>query len=137
MLISIFFTLSTYAQEAIQRSLGPGSADNHESPIETVTTPPSDGRNRNDVSDPSVAPAALQEFDLLLPKVCEALVLVAQCLTTVILRVEESSKGSSSNEPGTSAKQSVNAAASPSGEGLVESLVSTWLGCTTISLRDD
>ncbi|OSX62386.1 hypothetical protein POSPLADRAFT_1056980 [Postia placenta MAD-698-R-SB12] len=125
MLISIFFTLSTYAQEAIQRSLGPGNADDHESPIETVTTPLSNGLNHSDVSDTPVAPAALQELDLLLPKVCEALVLVAQSLTTLILRVEGSSKDGSSNEPGTSAKQSVNAAASPSGEGLVESLVKT------------
>ena len=32
----------------------------------------------------------MQELDLLLPKVCEALVLVTQCLTTIMLRAEAS-----------------------------------------------
>ncbi|PIL25080.1 hypothetical protein GSI_12969 [Ganoderma sinense ZZ0214-1] len=64
MLAREFLALSTYMQTSIRRGLGsPGS-------------------------DPDTSPS-LQELDLLLPKVCEGLVLVAQCLTTITLRGQE------------------------------------------------
>jgi ataxin-10 len=59
-----FFTLSVYAQNAMQKSLG------------TSRTP--------DSREP------LAELDVMLPKVCEALVLVTQCITTIALEAEES-----------------------------------------------
>ncbi|KIP08818.1 hypothetical protein PHLGIDRAFT_68694, partial [Phlebiopsis gigantea 11061_1 CR5-6] len=64
-----FLTLSTYCQHAIRRA-----------PAEEEPRPGD--------------PAALQELDLLLPKVCEALVLVTQCLTSLCLISEESANAS-------------------------------------------
>ncbi|KAM5530230.1 hypothetical protein V8D89_016118, partial [Ganoderma adspersum] len=64
MLTHEFLALSMYAQASMRRTLGsPGT-------------------------DPDASPS-WQEFDLLLPKVCEGLVLVAQCLTTISLRTQE------------------------------------------------
>lgn len=59
-----FFTLSVYAQNAMQNSLGPTNGSSSGEP--------------------------LKELDVMLPKVCEALVLVTQCITTIALEAEES-----------------------------------------------
>ncbi|KAJ4000874.1 spinocerebellar ataxia type 10 protein domain-containing protein [Lentinula boryana] len=63
MLSSLFFSLSTYAQTAIRKSLRSSVSDYK--------------------SDDTHSPPA--ELDVLLPKVCEALVLTAQCIITIIL----------------------------------------------------
>ncbi|KAF9074916.1 spinocerebellar ataxia type 10 protein domain-containing protein [Rhodocollybia butyracea] len=60
MLSNLFFSLSSYAQIAIRKSLG--------------SEP-----NKSEAFNP---PA---ELDVLLPKVCEALVLVTQCIVTIVL----------------------------------------------------
>ncbi|KAH7929116.1 hypothetical protein BV22DRAFT_1003495 [Leucogyrophana mollusca] len=59
-----FFELSTYAQSAIKQAIASEIPDN------------ADGR------DAHLVP---KELDLLLPKVCEALVLVTQCIVTITL----------------------------------------------------
>ncbi|TBU43988.1 spinocerebellar ataxia type 10 protein domain-containing protein [Dichomitus squalens] len=77
MLTERFLALSRYTQDSIQRALGAYIFFVHESPTHYSA----------DTHSNESAP--LQELDLLLPKVCEALVLVTQCLTTITLRAEE------------------------------------------------
>ena len=103
MLIDAFFGLAEYAQNAIRRALGLRSGDEPQ------------GDDNMDVDDDA---HPLQELDLLLPKVSEALVLVSQCLTTLALSEAEQSTPSA-----TSVKATLAAARSPGGEGLVESLI--------------
>lgn len=62
---SCFFAMSSYSQRALRRALGSPSTE----------TFPENG-----------APA---ELDVLLPKVCEALVLVSQCIVTLLLDDEK------------------------------------------------
>ncbi|KAH9479488.1 Copper transport protein 86 [Psilocybe cubensis] len=92
-----FFTLSNYAQKAIHRSLGmvpPASskvADIEEVNRERSSSDSSSSSATSAVSSPSpMTPADFpQELDVMLPKVCEALVLVTQCIITICLEAEE------------------------------------------------
>ncbi|EPT01859.1 hypothetical protein FOMPIDRAFT_54085 [Fomitopsis schrenkii] len=103
MLIDTFFELAGYTQDAIRRALG--SAD--------------ESQAGSDAGDHATLP---KELDLLLPKVCEALVLVVQCLTTLALsEPEESSPVAASG----TVKATLAAVRSAGGEGLVESLIET------------
>lgn len=63
MLARLFFSFSSYAQTAIRKSLRSFAPD-------------------SDTSNGFNPPA---ELDVLLPKVCEALVLVTQCIVTITL----------------------------------------------------
>jgi ataxin-10 len=71
LLATEFIALASYSSEAIKKSLGPLASSG------TATTPQ------------NASPEALHELDLLLPKTCEALVLVSQCLITLLLHLEE------------------------------------------------
>ncbi|KAG7443626.1 uncharacterized protein BT62DRAFT_934862 [Guyanagaster necrorhizus] len=68
MLGTCFFSMSFYSQRAIRRSLGSPSSENF-SPVVNLLPP--------------------AELDVVLPKVCEALVLVSQCIVTVTLDAEK------------------------------------------------
>ncbi|KAI3600513.1 ataxin-10-like protein [Moniliophthora roreri] len=69
MLADCFTSLSAYAQNAIRRALRPSPSE-----VESPTSA---------TFNPSVGPPA--ELDIMLPKVCETLVLVTQCIVTIIL----------------------------------------------------
>lgn len=69
LLSTLFLKLSVYANEAIRKSLALGSTD-LEDPTEHI--PPSG-----------------IVVDVMLPKVCEALVLVTQCIVSIILKGQE------------------------------------------------
>ncbi|KII85837.1 hypothetical protein PLICRDRAFT_114924 [Plicaturopsis crispa FD-325 SS-3] len=102
MLSSQFFALSSYAQRAIERALA------------------------SDPSSPATPTAAsaqqpLQELDMILPKVCEALVLITQCIVTIALLLEDSSASIPSSAA--TVQDTLNEMRSPSGQGLVESLI--------------
>ncbi|KAK0488904.1 spinocerebellar ataxia type 10 protein domain-containing protein [Armillaria novae-zelandiae] len=73
MLGTCFFSMSSYSQRAIRRSLGSPSSE-HFSPV------------MNSPSGMIFPPA---ELDVMLPKVCEALVLVSQGIVTVTLDAEK------------------------------------------------
>lgn len=75
MLGTCFFSMSSYSQRAIRRSLGSPSSE-HFSPV---------------MNSPSDMIIPLAELDVMLPKVCEALVLVSQCVVTVTLDAEKES----------------------------------------------
>jgi Spinocerebellar ataxia type 10 protein domain len=61
------------------------------------------------------------ELDLLLPKVCEGLVLIAQCVSTIVLEEEEVQESGNGK-----LKTAFNQALSEDGKGLIENLVGTW-----------
>lgn len=130
-LIKQFFLLATYTQHSIQRALGSnnascpqrsggdhsGGAASTANSAQDITTAPSDT-------------GGLQELDLLLPKVCEALVLVTQCLTSLSLISEETFSGSPSvsHFAGDRAtrehlKDRISSSVASAGKGLVECLI--------------
>ncbi|RXW23893.1 hypothetical protein EST38_g1948 [Candolleomyces aberdarensis] len=79
-----FFTLSNYAQTAMQRALGNAKASQQSNKgTDAPSFSPSSDSGSHSQSEP---PA---ELDVMLPKVCEALVLVTQCVTTIALEAEE------------------------------------------------
>lgn len=91
-----FFTLSNYAQKAMHRSLGmvPPSKDcgaRHQDAMTQRTSSESlsSSERSNSSSAPSFPNSFPQELDVMLPKVCEALVLVTQCIVTICLEAEE------------------------------------------------
>ena len=112
MLSEIFFGLSSYGQEAIRRALGPRASDGPNLPSPGIM-------NIEVVSQPTMPP---HELDLLLPKVCEALVLVTQCIVSITLADEDDTTVWVDNE-GNEVKTLFNEALSERGEGLVESLL--------------
>ena len=138
-------SLSTYAQGALKRALGSQGTQPADAPAavtangegESKPIPDADAEsmsmNTPRVSDAEnqhsgASPSQLHEIDLLLPKVCEALVLVTQCLTTIALRAEEAGglRPTSDSRPiPQSPKAVIVAASTPSGQGLVECLVGT------------
>ncbi|KAI0708877.1 spinocerebellar ataxia type 10 protein domain-containing protein [Cerioporus squamosus] len=145
MLTETWMSLATYAQGALKRALGSqvtlpadesgaatASKEGESSPLsdggtETMSmhTPRvSDQGNQ----DSGTTTSQLQELDLLLPKVCEALVLVTQCLTTIALRAEEAGSSRPTSDGGTaspSPRTFMVAASTSTGQGFVESLVET------------
>ncbi|KAI0666754.1 spinocerebellar ataxia type 10 protein domain-containing protein [Trametes maxima] len=125
-LTNAFLELSSYTQQSIQRAI----ASDGSSPAEpqqaeaNPNVPPTFGASLGDISP-------LQNLDLLLPKVCEALVLVTQCLTTVALRAEEAVAARQGGESAqsqfvqASPKDVLVTAAASTGQGFVESLIET------------
>ncbi|KAF8159622.1 spinocerebellar ataxia type 10 protein domain-containing protein [Crassisporium funariophilum] len=132
-----FFTLSAYAQTAIHRSLGTQPA----SPKGVnVTSEESGGRSSSDSNSSSQSGSAVssssysstdfprppQELDVMLPKVCEALVLITQCIVTICLEAEEQlarlDEGVSSYTTFTNMKNYFNQKKS-SEQGIPESLI--------------
>ncbi|KAG6813819.1 hypothetical protein H0H92_006763 [Tricholoma furcatifolium] len=113
MLATCFLDLSAYARRAVQRSIRP---TNH-SP--TSPTTPVDETSSNDLS--TFQPP--QELDVMLPKVCEALVLVTQCMVTIVLQADgEPADESNVASPEHNLKAFFNETRSSDG-GIVESLI--------------
>ncbi|KAI0825852.1 spinocerebellar ataxia type 10 protein domain-containing protein [Irpex lacteus] len=83
LMTTTFFALAEYAQQSIQRALG-----------SYKSTPDSANTSLPPAAD-TESSSPLNQIDLLLPKVCEALVLVTQCLVSLALFSEEecNSKG--------------------------------------------
>ncbi|PPR03220.1 hypothetical protein CVT26_008068 [Gymnopilus dilepis] len=90
-----FFLLSDYAQQAIRRSLGMSPTTHNGGTNGHVTRPSSDSvssAQSAESSSSSSSPGMTvfpQELDVMLPKVCEALVLITQCIVTIALEAEE------------------------------------------------
>ncbi|KAJ3732029.1 spinocerebellar ataxia type 10 protein domain-containing protein [Lentinula guzmanii] len=106
MLSSLFFSLSIYAQKAIRKSLRSSVSD-----------------YKSD--DKQVPPA---ELDVLLPKVCEAIVLTVQCIITIILAAHGSHHQGSPTSSNSTASTHENIHAffkevHQEGLGLVENIV--------------
>ena len=94
-----FFLLSSYSQQSIARALGTQPITTEWNPLSeqstTSTSPPNSSASDN--SGSSSASASTTTFPLLppaeldakLPTVCEALVLLTQCIVTICLETEE------------------------------------------------
>lgn len=82
MLASCFLELSTYARLAVERALvvPPSTASNPSTGFSAIEL-----ENGQESSQP-LPPA---DLDVMLPKVCEALVLVTQCIVTITLGADE------------------------------------------------
>lgn len=121
---------SDYAQRAIHKSLGMTPMKTSKKSETTVRDSVSSGSesSRSELRDKS---SALQEINLMLPKICEALVLVAQCIVTVSLEAEEQQirleNGKSTPENYTDVKKYFNRKKYQE-SGLVESLIG-MAGC--------
>lgn len=89
MLSQVFFSLSASARASVSRSIGSGGGD--------ASAPPA-------------------ELDVMLPKVCEALVLLTQCIVSVALAAE-------GQERGPLGRRKFFAEARSDGTGIVESIV--------------
>ena len=131
-LILVFISLAVHASSSIQRALGPGkpsSGDVTDAAHSDGDVEKAVGASASGQATQSEAP--LQELDLLLPKVCEALVLAAQCLTTITLRAEEAgatrpvSLMRDTDAKDRSPRTIIAHATTPDGQGFVECLVGT------------
>lgn len=121
MLSEVFFGLSGYGQQAVRRALGPKASSGD--------TPMSPGGVNIEVSTP-IDTEPPHELDLLLPKVCEALVLVTQCIITITLDEAEGDDDEDDadasmwvDSEGNELRAQFNEARSGAGEGLAESLL--------------
>ncbi|KAF8661318.1 hypothetical protein AX16_001415 [Volvariella volvacea WC 439] len=85
-LTSTFFSLALYAQSTVRRSLG------HDTSARPRGSQPSTASPQKAQQD-KLIPA---ELDMMLPKACETLVLVTQCITSIALQAEEHRTGISS-----------------------------------------
>lgn len=120
-----FFTLAVYTQNAICRALGIEQLETRSSPTKEIpqsSKTHSFSSTPGDVGDLQRA-FPIDELDLLLPKVCEALVLVSQCLTSLTLHSEEDRKGKEVESQPISAITYVASAHSAADIGFVESLL--------------
>ncbi|KAJ3517733.1 hypothetical protein NLJ89_g323 [Agrocybe chaxingu] len=94
-----FFSLSEYAQAAIHRALGmdPTPRTTNRSDESATTSGSSDSISSSgplsaassSASTTPDSPPPPKELDVMLPKVCEALVLLTQCIITICLEAEE------------------------------------------------
>ncbi|TFK39966.1 spinocerebellar ataxia type 10 protein domain-containing protein [Crucibulum laeve] len=131
-LAKCFFSLSAYAQRSIARALGSTpvttSNTNHTSSGLSDPHTSSDSRPQSaeTASSTQASFSSPSELDVMLPKVCEALVLVTQCIVTIALDAEEIK--SRQMEGGRSVDTNINMKfyfndARFSQQGLVESLI--------------
>ncbi|EKM81810.1 hypothetical protein AGABI1DRAFT_118880 [Agaricus bisporus var. burnettii JB137-S8] len=133
MLTRAFFSLSRFAQDSIRHSLGlviTTVDDNHSgksepshvasegslSPVFSSTRTP----GSQEAQDQS-----LQSLDVMLPKVCEALVLVTQCMVTIAIEAEEyvDQTGVLEEDSPKANVRNYFMEARPSGFGVIESLI--------------
>jgi hypothetical protein len=113
MLSDIFFRLTAYAQQAIRRALGPNASDGPSSGASGVVNV----KLNSEVTTPP------QELDLLLPKVCEALVLITQCIITITLEDDDDDASILVDQQVDEFKTFFNEARSDRGDGLIECLL--------------
>ncbi|KIL00750.1 hypothetical protein PAXRUDRAFT_795060 [Paxillus rubicundulus Ve08.2h10] len=100
MLTACFFELSAFSRDAVNKAIGKGSMENV------------DGLSGNFPLE--------KTFDLLLPKACEALVLVTQCIVSIMLPPE---RPSTCGIPENNLRPLFQDALSPKGKGIAVSAI--------------
>ncbi|GLB41722.1 putative spinocerebellar ataxia type 10 protein domain containing protein [Lyophyllum shimeji] len=116
MLAKCFLDLSAYARQAVERALRPPDQTTPSSIVEV----PADEQS----TPKPVHPGIPAELDVMLPKVCEALVLVTQCVVTITLEADQTKVDQNQDmtaEP--DLKAFFNETRSPDDGGVVESLI--------------
>lgn len=87
-LVKRFCSLSSYSQQSITRALGTQpTTTNYDAPSEQMERSESASSASSSSTVFSLLPPT--ELDSRLPKVCEALVLITQCIVTICLEAEE------------------------------------------------
>jgi Spinocerebellar ataxia type 10 protein domain len=157
MLSGSFLALSAYAQRAIKRALGldgptkqagfaprkrdgsvvsnsswfEDSPDISEFTASSRSLSPEISRRGSGSEISSQPSPPLAELDVSLPSVCEALVLITQCIVTITLEVEGAPTDAGN------LRSLFNSAQSEAGQGLIESLVGTsevsWIKSAHVS----
>lgn len=136
MLARTFFLLSRYAQHSIRSSLGldiksddeigSGKLGLHNLHLDGSVSSASTSTNTLDTSEAEVrSPGLITSLDIMLPKVCEALVLVTQCMVTVAIEAEDNAVHmglQEDDDPKTNMKNYFNEVRT-SGIGIIESLI--------------
>lgn len=119
MLGNCFFEFSTYARSAVERALAPSDP--------SAGLPAPDSASVQE----STQPLPPTELDIMLPKVCEALVLVTQCIITITLGADDVQNQGAESEY--NLKTFFNETRS-SDRGLVECLIGAldWF-CSTLT----
>lgn len=120
MLGNCFFEFSTYACSAVERALAPSDPSAGLSATESAS------------AQESTQPLPPAELDIMLPKVCEALVLVTQCIITITLGADDVQDQGAESEY--NLKTFFNKPRS-SDRGLVECLIGA-LDCPCSTLTD-
>ncbi|KZT27840.1 hypothetical protein NEOLEDRAFT_1239988 [Neolentinus lepideus HHB14362 ss-1] len=116
-LLSTFSALSGYAQNAIHKALGPEAEKKFPDASKVSQNNSSDSSAPSDASSAEARQKSVQELDLLLPRVSEALVLVSQCLITITL--------AASSGMGYSSQQRINVMSTAQKPEVVMTLVET------------
>lgn len=142
-LIKRFFSLSSYSQQSIARAIGTQPTTNKRNsppePMESASIRSEPLLSASSAStDFSLLPPA--ELDARLPKVCEALVLITQCIVTISLEAEEQrtllQEGRSPLKKFTNMKNYFNEKKS-SDRGIVESLIGLYCFSKRIKIGDE
>lgn len=140
MLTRAFFSLSRYAQDSIRQSLGLDIKkldDNHSDQSDRSHTgserPLSSSSSSTHTAGSQEAQnqslGSLKNLDVMLPKACEALVLVTQCMVTIAIEAEEYAVQMGLQEdasPRTNMRNYFNEART-SGVGVAESLIGEFI----------
>lgn len=124
MLAKVFFALSGYAREAVERALRPPLLSGPDQFNSTTSALESSVEGTN--SPGSAQPPPPAELDVMLPKVCEALVLVTQCIVTIALEADEQRSSRDQNMPLADSESDLKGffiETRSSGCGVVESLI--------------
>ncbi|KAF5362419.1 hypothetical protein D9756_002436 [Leucocoprinus leucothites] len=136
MLTRTFFSLSRYAQTSIRHSLGLDiKKDDTDHPDQSDLKRPKSERSMSPVSastNHTGSPetqnqsfGSLNSLDVMLPKACEALVLVTQCMVTIAIEAEENATrlGLEDNDDPKTNMKNYFIEARTSSVGVVESLI--------------
>lgn len=125
-----FFLLSSYSQRSIARALGTQpTTSKWNSPSDPMEGSSGRSSSSSESSSTSFPLLPSAELDARLPKVCEALVLITQCIVTICLEAEEQQmriqEGLSQVTKFTNMKNYFNQKKS-SDQGIVESLIGLY-----------
>jgi len=127
MLARAFFSLSRYAQVSIHHSLGLddiNQSDRKRTESERSISPASATDHTGSPGTLNQPLGSLKNIDVMLPKVCEALVLVTQCMVTIAIEAEEEDAEILKNN-----MMNYFIEAQTSGLGIVENLIGEYHLC--------
>lgn len=138
-LLVTFESLAKYTQDCIVRAIGTNRVPAHSTDVQGNVQP-----NDNDGSQayhprspvPPTYSSQLQEVDLLLPKVCEALVLVSQCLISLTLTHGENPSTAEGKTNGFGSKQDCRGRVSQSQATNEKTFAENLIGTSIPTLRN-
>jgi len=135
MLTRAFFSLSRYAQISIRHSLGLDDIDQSDRKCaeseRSIPAPATNNTGSPETLNHSLG--SLKNIDVMLPKACEALVLVTQCMVTIAIEAEEDTAHSGREDIQNPKSNMMNyfIEARTSGLGIVENLIGEYHLCAS------